>query len=65
MIQMIICFQNGMVMVFDEKEEQIPEYQGKYEDVRESILRDAPPDAIFSHWFGDATEPHIVSREEW
>ena len=65
MIQMVICFQNDMVMVFDTAGEQIPEYQGQNEDVREGILRDAPPDAVFARWFGDAAEPQIVSRGEW
>ena len=65
MIQMVICFQNDMVMVFDAAGEQIPEYQGCYEDVRKSILRDAPSDAVFAYWFGNATESHAVSKEEW
>lgn len=54
-----------MVMVFDKKGEQIPKYQGEYEDVKESILKDAPPSAIFSHGFRDVFELKIVPREEW
>jgi len=31
MIKTVIRCQNDMVMVFDKKGEQIPEYQGQYE----------------------------------
>ena len=47
MIKTVIKLQNNMVFVFDNNGEQIPEYQGQYERVKESILRDAPPDTIF------------------
>ena len=65
MIKAAIKFRNNMVMVFDEKGEQIPKYQGKYEEMKESILKDAPPDAIFAHGFSDDGELRKVSREEW
>lgn len=65
MIETIIRLENGMVMVFDAEGEQIPEYQGKYEEVKGSILRDAPPDAVFTHWFGYSAEPATICREEW
>ena len=64
-IKTVIRCQNDMVMVFDEEGEQIPEYQGQYEEVKGSILKDAPPDAIFAHGFTDAGELRKVSREEW
>jgi len=51
-----------MVAVFDENEEQIPEYQGEYDEVREKILKDAPPDAVFSRV---QTVIEVVPREEW
>ena len=41
MIKTAIKFQNNMVMVFDKEGEQISKYQGQYEDVKRSILRDA------------------------
>jgi hypothetical protein len=31
-----------MVMVFDHAGQQMPEYQGRWEDVEEKIRRDAP-----------------------
>ena len=64
MISDVIKFQNGMVMVFDEQGEQIPEYQGRYEEVRDKIMADAPKSARFFRavWMvsGDA-----IPREEW
>jgi hypothetical protein len=65
MIKTAIRCQSGMVMVFDRNGEQLPEYQGQYREVKESILKDAPPDAIFGY-FGDyETELRLVPREEW
>jgi hypothetical protein len=34
----VIRFTNGMVMVFDEQGEQMPEYQGRFEDVRQKLM---------------------------
>ena len=65
MIKIAIRFKNNMVVVFDEEEEQIPEYQGQYEEVKESVLKDAPPDAVFAHGFTDAGELLKVPKEEW
>lgn len=65
MIKTVFKFKNGMVMVFDKKGEQIPEYQDQYEEVKEKILNDAPPDAAFSHGFWDDFELKVVPREEW
>jgi len=62
MIKSVITSGTGMVAVFDENEEQIPEYQGEYDEVRENILRDAPPNAVFSRV---RTVIEVVSREEW
>jgi len=65
MITTIIRLKNDMVMVFDAEGEQVPEYQGQYKDVKGGILRDAPPDALFTHWFGYRNEPETIYREEW
>ena len=64
-IKIAIRFKNNMVVVLDDEEEQMPEYQGQYEEVRESILRDAPPDAIFAHGFTNYGELRKIPREEW
>ena len=65
MIKTVIKFQSNMVMVFDENGEQIPEYQGRYEEVKESILKDAPKNAVFALGFNDAGVLRQVPREEW
>ena len=65
MIRTAIRLKNNMVVVFDEKGEQIPEYQGQYDEVKEKILRDAPPDAVFSHGFTNYGKSQEVPREEW
>ncbi|MBA7689341.1 hypothetical protein ES703_97847 [subsurface metagenome] len=56
MIKTVFRFRNNMVMVFDKWGEQIPEYQGQYEKVKESI---------FALGFTDAGELREVPREEW
>jgi len=56
---------NGMVMVFDKRGEQVPEYQGQYREVKESILKNAPPDAIFGYFPNYEAELRAVPREEW
>ncbi len=65
MIKTAIRLKNNMVMVFNESGEEIPEYQGQYEDVKESILRDAPADAVFTHGFTNSGRLLEVPREEW
>ena len=64
-IRMAIRSKNGMVVVFDEGGEQIPEYQGQYADVKERVLRDAASDAVFNHWFDHADRPQMVPKENW
>ena len=70
MINEVIRSQNGMVMVFDKKGEQMPEYQGKYDEVRVKILARAPKEAKFYHgtWNPLGGQNFIkgeVSRKEW
>jgi hypothetical protein len=65
MIKTVIKSQDDMVIVFDRKGEQVPEYQGRYQTVRESILKDAPSDAVFAHGFTEAAGLRKVSREAW
>ena len=62
MIKSVIRANNGMVAVFDENDEPIREYLGEYEKVKEKILRDAPPYALFSHVTATI---EVVPREEW
>jgi len=65
MIKAIIRCLNDMVMVFDKEGEQIPEYQGQYEEVKERILQDAPPTAVFGYLFDFEPELREVPKEEW
>ena len=65
MIKTIIRSQNNMVMVFDERGEQIPEYQNQYEEVKEKILKDAPLNAVFGYFPDYEIELQIVPREKW
>ena len=65
MIKTVMRFRNNMVMVFDKWGEQIPEYQGQYGKVKQSILADALPDTIFALGFTDAGELRKIPREEW
>jgi hypothetical protein len=64
-IKTVIRCHNSMVIVFDSNGEQIPEYQGEYEVVKERILDDAPLDAVFGRFRDYETELEIVSREDW
>ena len=65
MIKSVIRCPNDMVIVFDEDEEQIPQYQGRYREVKRRILEDAPPGAVFGRWFDFETDIRTVPREEW
>ena len=65
MIKTVIRIRNNMVMVFDAEGEQVPDYQGQYEDVKERILRDASSGTVFNHWFGHTLEPEAVPGKTW
>lgn len=64
MIDYVIKFSNGVVVVFNEKDEQMPEYQGRYKDVRDKILTDAPESTRFFRavWMISGDE---IPREKW
>lgn len=65
MIRTVIKGIDSMVMVFDKEGEQLPQYQGRYEEVRVLILRDAPPEARFGYFPNGRQELKLVPREEW
>lgn len=65
MIKTVIKTEDNMVMVFDDKGEQMPGYQGHYEDVKDKIMADAQAGTVFNHWFGTSCELKTVSRESW
>jgi len=64
MINEVIRFSNDIVLVFDEKGEQLPEFQGRYEEVRARILAYAPKEAKFFHGDWPQVE-NPVPRKEW
>ena len=64
-INFVIKTPGNMVLVFDEQGEQVPEYQGRYEDVKKKIIRDAPPGAIFGHRLNSRGETYLRLRETW
>ena len=65
MIRTVIRLRNDMVMVFNAEGEELPKYQGQYYEVKGKILRDAPPGAVFNHWFGHSFLPRAVSGKNW
>ena len=65
MIKTAIRCPNGMLMVFDERGRQVVEYQGQYDEVKEKILKDAPPDTLFGYFLDYDSELRVVLREEW
>lgn len=65
MIKTAIRFKNDMVIVLDEAGEQIPDYQGQYDEVKEKILRDAPAGAVFAHGITNAGQLIEAQREKW
>ena len=64
-IKNVIRTPEDMVLVFDKRGEQIPEYQGQYQAVRAGIVEDAPPGAVFAYALADKAELQIMTRCEW
>lgn len=64
-IKTVYRLPDGTVMVFDAKGEQIAEYQGQYQEVKERILRDVPPDALFGYLLNAGPELRRIPREQW
>lgn len=65
MIKTVIRIRNDMVLVFDENGEEMPRYQGYYDDVKEKIMADIQPGSIFNHWFGYSPKPVVVGPDYW
>lgn len=47
-IDAIYVFENGTVMVFDERGQQMPDYQGTWAERAEAIIRDKPADVVIA-----------------
>jgi hypothetical protein len=65
MIKTVIRIKNDMVLVFDEDGEEMPRYQGYYDDVKDKIMADVQPGSIFNHWFGYSLKPLVIRRDLW
>jgi len=65
MIKTVIRIKNDMVMVFDENGEELPEYQGYYNHVKDRIIANARAESVFNHWFGHSPKPEGVTLEAW
>jgi len=65
MIKIAVRFEDNMVMVFDNRGKWIPRYHGRYEDVKTSILNEAPHSTVFAYAFTDSRGMKKVLREEW
>lgn len=65
MIKTAIRCPNNMVIVFDEMGKQVPGYQGQYEEVKESILENAPSNVVFRYLLSYQVNLKSVPREEW
>ena len=64
MIDNVVRFPNDIVMVFDENGRQMPAYEGRYEEVRDKVLADAPQSAKFFHGTGYLSGSPIP-RKDW
>ena len=49
MIKTVIRANNNMVITFDEKGRQMPEYQGQYEDMKRKVMEDNREETAFIH----------------
>lgn len=65
MMKTVIRTATDMVIAFDEQGNQMPEYQGWYEDVKRKIMADFGTGAVYIHWFGVSTKPDTVLLTNW
>ena len=65
MIGTVVKSTSNMVMVFDRHGEQLPHYQGEYNQVSHVILRDAPPDTVFVHLGDFCPGFFTINRNKW
>lgn len=68
-IRSVVLWTSGTVTTFSDDGRQMPEYQGRLLDVRDAVLRDAPPEATFSvgrfrEWMMSVPRAHLAS-EGW
>ncbi len=59
-----IRWSNGNVTAFDEAGQQIPDLQGRYEDVRADVLNASTETTTFTHGILKLGET-VVERADW
>ena len=64
-VKRAIKAENDMALVFDNRGEQIWEYQGQYHTVRRCIMRATSPDTIFHHVASVRSDLLTVPKEAW
>jgi hypothetical protein len=65
MITKVMLWSNGVIMVFDERGEQMPEYQGHGQETITRILLNAPARAAFFEGNWHKGILISISREEF
>ena len=63
MIKTVIRLRNNMVLVFDEAGEEMPQYQGDYYTVKNTIMSAAFEGVVFKHWFGYRPKPRVLPAD--
>lgn len=63
-LKMAIRWQNDMVMCFDYDGQQIPELQGRYEEMRRKVLAASDRDTIFRTGIWN-TAAYDIPRNRW
>ena len=65
MIKMVIRCPDNTVMVFDEDGHILPVYQGQYDMVKNSIVRNTGSDTVFSYYFDIESALVYTPKEAW
>lgn len=65
MLMRVIKWDDGSVVAFDEREQRIPELNGRYDEVHERVLRDAGPDTKFFKGLARYGVTEEITRAEW
>lgn len=64
-ITKVYLWDNGAVMVFDENDNQMPDYQGMHGQVADLILCNAPDDTTFFYSTWQSPGKKSLTREQF
>lgn len=62
-IAKVYHWQNGMVMAFDERGAALDDYQGRYEEMKEKILRDSTDKTEFFKGYWQISYEPVMKEE--